>query len=124
MEEFAWALDQKFPGQGIFGAAAGLPGITPARPTFISLDNEPDLWNSTHEEVQGSTNSSSDNHIAKTVTLSKALKDQFPNVVIFGPVNYGFNGIYSWQGEAGAGVSRPLLFSGKNLPGVKAACTG
>src|SRR6202045_859309 len=106
MDEFAWALDQKFPGQGIFGAAAGLPGITPARPTFISLDNEPDLWNSTHEEVQGSTNSSSDNHIAKTVTLSKALKDQFPNVVIFGPVNYGFNGIYSWQGEAGGGTPR------------------
>src|SRR5216684_1362603 len=79
MDEFAWALDQKFPGQGIFGAAAGLPGITPALPTFISLDNEPDLWNSTHEEVQGSTNISSSNYIAKTVTLSEALKDHFPN---------------------------------------------
>ncbi|HXN96160.1 MAG TPA: glycoside hydrolase family 44 protein, partial [Candidatus Acidoferrales bacterium] len=123
MDEFAWALDQKFPGQGIFGAAAGLPGITPARPTFISLDNEPDLWNSTHEEVQGSTNSSSDNHIAKTVTLSKALKDQFPNVVIFGPVNYGFNGIYSWQGEAGAGFSSTFWFADKYLAGIKAAST-
>jgi hypothetical protein len=123
MDEFAWALDQKFPGQGIFGAAAGLPGTTPARPTFISLDNEPDLWNSTHEEVQGSTNTSSDNHIAKTVTLSKALKDQFPNVVIFGPVNYGFNGIYSWQGEAGAGFSSTFWFADKYLAGIKAAST-
>ena len=42
MDEFAWALDQKLP--GIFGAS-------PAHPTFISLDNEPDLWASTHEEV-------------------------------------------------------------------------
>ena len=41
MDEFAWALDQKFSGQGIFGAS-------PTHPTFISLDNEPDLWNSTH----------------------------------------------------------------------------
>jgi hypothetical protein len=123
MDEFAWALDQKFPGQGIFGAAAGLPGITPAHPTFVSLDNEPDLWNSTHEEVQGSTNTSSDNYIAKTVTLSKALKDQFPNVVIFGPVNYGFNGIYSWQGEAGAGFSSSFWFADKYLAGIKTAST-
>jgi hypothetical protein len=123
MDEFAWALDQKFPGQGIFGAAAGLPGITPAHPTFISLDNEPDLWNSTHEEVQGSANISSDNYIVKTVTLSKALKDQFPNVVIFGPVNYGFNGIYSWQGEAGAGFSSSLWFADKYLAGIKTAST-
>src|SRR6266480_1005496 len=121
MDEFAWALDQKFPGQGIFGAAAGLPGITPALPTFISLDNEPDLWNSTHEEVQGSANTSSDNYIAKAVTLSKALKDQFPNVVIFGPVNYGFNGIYSWQGEAGAGFSSNFWFADKYLAGIKTA---
>jgi hypothetical protein len=123
MDEFAWALDQKFPGQGIFGAAAGLPGITPAHPTFISLDNEPDLWNSTHEEVQGSTNISSDNYIAKTATLSKALKDQFPNVVIFGPVNYGFNGIYSWQGEASAGFSSSFWFADKYLAGIKTAST-
>ena len=123
MDEFAWALDQKFPGQGIFGAAAGLPGITPAHPTFISLDNEPDLWNSTHEEVQGSANTSSDNYIAKTVTLSKALKDQSPNVVIFGPVNYGFNGIYSWQGEASAGFSSSFWFADKYLAGIKAAST-
>jgi hypothetical protein len=123
MDEFAWALDQKFPGQGIFGAAAGHPGTTPAHPTFISLDNEPDLWNSTHEEVQGSTNTSSDNHIAKTVTLSEALKDQFPNVVIFGPVNYGFNGIYSWQGEAGAGFSSTFWFADKYLAGIKTAST-
>ena len=121
MDEFAWALDQKFPGQGIFGAAAGLPEITPAHPTFISLDNEPDLWNSTHEEVQGSANTSSDNYIAKAVTLSKALKDQFPNVVIFGPVNYGFNGIYSWQGEASAGFSSSFWFADKYLAGTKTA---
>ena len=93
MDEFAWALDQKFSGQGIFGAS-------PAHPTFIDLDNEPDLWNSTHQEVQGSTNISSSNFIATTVTLAEALKDQFPHAVIFGPVNYGFEGIYSWQGDS------------------------
>ncbi len=49
MDEFAWALDQKFASQDIFGATA-------THPVFISLDNEPDLWNSTHQEIQGATN--------------------------------------------------------------------
>jgi fibronectin type 3 domain-containing protein len=125
MDEFAWALDKKFSGQGIFGAAAGLPAITPALPTFISLDNEPDLWYATHEEVQGSTNISPDNYISKTITLAKALKDQFPNLVIFGPVNYGFNGIYSWQGDPSLGPTPngANWFADKYLAGIKAGST-
>jgi hypothetical protein len=119
MDEFAWALDQKFSGQGIFGAS-------PTHPTFISLDNEPDVWNSTHAEVQGSTNISSSNYIAKTVTLTEALKDQFPNAVIFGPVNYGFEGIYSWQGDATLSPTPngANWFADKYLTGVKTASTG
>jgi hypothetical protein len=41
-------------------------------------------------------------YITKTINLAKALKDQFPNLVIFGPVHYGFEGIYNWQGELSA----------------------
>jgi hypothetical protein len=118
MDEFAWALDQKFSGQGIFGAS-------PTHPTFIDLDNEPDLWNSTHAEVQGSTNISSSNFITNTVTLAEALKDQFPNAVIFGPVNYGFEGIYSWQGDPTLSPtpSGTNWFADKYLAGIKTAST-
>jgi fibronectin type 3 domain-containing protein len=118
MDEFAWALDQKFSGQGIFGAS-------PTHPTFIDLDNEPDLWNSTHAEVQGSTNISSSNFIANTVTLAEALKDQFPNAMIFGPVNYGFEGIYSWQGDPTLSPtpSGANWFADKYMAGIKTAST-
>jgi hypothetical protein len=118
MDEFAWALDQKFSGMGIFGAS-------PTHPTFVSLDNEPDLWSSTHEEVQGSTNISSTNFITKSVTLSEALKDQFPNLVIFGPVDYGFGGIYSWQGDPSLNPtpSGANWFADKYLAGIKAGST-
>ena len=102
MDEFAWNLDQLFLGQNIFGSGA-------AQATFISLDNEPDLWNSTHAEIQGSTNVSTATFITKTVGLSRALKGlsknaqtpagHFSNLVIFGSVNYGFEGIYSWQSD-------------------------
>src|SRR5438105_9565010 len=116
MDEFAWALDQRFTGMGIFGAS-------PTHATFISLDNEPDLWNTTHLEVQGSTNISSTNFITKSVTLSEALKDQFSNLVIFGPVNYGFNGIYSWQGDPSLSPTPngTNWFADKYLAGIKTA---
>jgi hypothetical protein len=114
MDEFLWAMDQKFTGLGIFGQS-------PAIPTFVSLDNEPELWNTTHLEVQGSTPVSSDDYIAKTITLTEALKDQFPDVQIFGPVHYGFEGIYNWQGELPATPDGTNWFPDKYLPAIQAA---
>ncbi|HXZ11286.1 MAG TPA: glycoside hydrolase family 44 protein [Candidatus Sulfotelmatobacter sp.] len=114
MDEFVWALDQKFSGMGIFGTS-------PAHPTFVSLDNEPELWNSTHLEVQGPNPVTSDNYIAKTITLTEALKDQFPDMVIFGPVHYGFQGIYNWQGELSATPGGANWFPDKYLAAISAA---
>jgi len=116
MDEFLWALDQKFSGMGIFGA-------NPTHPTFVELDNEPELWNSTHQEIQGSTAVTSDNYINKTITLTKALKDQFPDLLVFGPVHYGFEGIYNWQGELSATPSGTNWFPDKYLPALKTAST-
>ena len=112
MDEFVWALDQKLP--GIFG-------VSPIYPTFLSLDNEPELWSSTHLEVQGQNAVTSDNYITKTINLSRAIKDQFPNVVIFGPVHYGFQGIYNWQGELSATPSGANWFPDKYLQALKTA---
>ena len=114
MDEFVWALDQKFSGKNIFGA-------NPSLPTFVDLDNEPELWNSTHLEVQGPNPVTSDAYIAKTITLTEALKTQFPDMVIFGPVHYGFQGIYNWQGELSATPSGKNWFPDKYLTAISAA---
>src|SRR5580698_564717 len=114
MDEFVWALDQKFSGQGIFGA-------NPAHPTFVSLDNEPELWNTTHLEIQGPNPVTSDAYIAKTITMTEALKTQFPNMIIFGPVHYGFQGIYNWQGELSATPSGANWFPDKYLTALSTA---
>ena len=116
MDEFLWTLDQKFSGMGIFEA-------NPNHPTFVELDNEPELWNTTHLEVQGHNPVTSDNYISKTITLSKALKDQFPNVVIFGPTHYGFEGIYNWQGELSATPTGANWFPDKYLPAIRSSST-
>jgi Glycoside hydrolase family 44 len=87
----------------------------------VQLDNEPELWNSTHLEVQGPNPVTSDNYIAKTISLTQSLKDQFPDVLIFGPVHYGFEGIYNWQGELSATPTGNNWFPDKYLPAIKTA---
>ncbi len=115
MDEFVWAMDRKFAGQNIFESHPS------THPVFIQLDNEPELWNTTHLEVQGSKPVASDAYIAKSLALAKAIKAQFPSALVFGPVHYGFNGIYSWQGELGATPDGGNWFPDKYLPALKAA---
>ena len=110
MDELVWALDQKLP--GIFGT-------NPAHPAFLSLDNEPELWNSTHLEIQGPPRLPPTTTSPKRSHLTKAIKDQFPNMVIFGPVHYGFQGIYNWQGELSATPSGANWFPDKYLQALK-----
>lgn len=117
MDEYVWAVDQKFKGQNIFGAQPA------TQPVFISLDNEPELWNSTHLEVQGKAPITSDSYIARTVSLATALKKQFPDAVIFGPAHYGFMGIYSWNGELSASASGNNWFTDKYLGALQKAAT-
>ena len=114
MDEFVWALDEKFSGMNVFGT-------NPTHPTFVSLDNEPELWNSTHLEVQGPNPATSNDYIAKTITLTEALKNQFPNMIVFGPVHYGFQGIYNWQGELNATPNGANWFPDKYLTAISAA---
>jgi hypothetical protein len=90
---------------------------------FVSLDNEPELWNSTHLEIQGKTRITTDSYIAKTISLATAIKKQFPELVIFGPVHYGFMGLYSWNGEMSATPSGSNWFADKYLTALKAAST-
>jgi fibronectin type 3 domain-containing protein len=115
MDEFVWAVNQKFAGQNIFGTAPAGPRV------FVQLDNEPELWHATHLETQGPTQVTSDAYITKTINLTNALKDQFPNLVIFGPAHYGVFGLYSWNGEIAATPSGGNWFPDKYLTAIKAA---
>jgi hypothetical protein len=89
-DEFVWAMNQLSTTQELYNG-------TTATPAFVDLDNEPDLWNSTHLEVQGPTEITPAAYIAKTLSVAEALKTQFPNLKIFGPSHYGFLGVYNWQ---------------------------
>ncbi len=115
MDEFIWALDRKFAGQNIFGTQPSTQHV------FADLDNEPELWKMTHLEVQGPTAISSDDFIARTIALATALKKQFPDVVIFGPGNYGFMGLYNWNNEISTSWPASNWFADKYMTAMKSA---
>lgn len=117
MDEFVWAMDRKFAGQNIFGAKPA------TKPVFISLDNEPELWNQTHLEIQGPKNIGSDDYIARTRSIATALKKQFPDVVIFGPAHFGFMGMYNWLNELKTTPNGSDWFTDRYLKAMKAAST-
>ncbi|MFO1501044.1 MAG: glycoside hydrolase family 44 protein [Verrucomicrobiota bacterium] len=109
VDEFIWALRGKFPGD-IYS--------DPATPTFVSLDNEPDLWGYTHREVQKSP-IGPDEYLGKTIALATALKRVDPALVLFGPAHYGFAGIQSFQEQPGFSLTQ--WFTDKYLSALRTA---
>lgn len=71
-------------------------------PIFLTLDNEPDLWGSTHEEIMPKVDGKSavltyDDLIDRTIAYTRAIKDVAPQATIFGP------GTATWAGAATLG---------------------
>jgi autotransporter-associated beta strand protein len=73
----------------------------PNRPIFFALDNEPDLWSSTHAEVHPNPATYAE-MVQKTIDYSKAIKNVIPSAQVFGPVNYGWYGMTRLQGAPDA----------------------
>ena len=91
-DEFVWWLNQTFP------AAKS----DPTRPIFYQLDNEPDLWHGTHEEVRSKVGGRAnlltyDDLVKRTIDYSAAIKDVAPGGVTFG------GGFGTWSGAMNLG---------------------
>jgi len=99
-DEYIHFLDQAY--AGAFAAANN--------PIMINLDNEPDLWQSTHARLRGDTNPNTQSGttatyaemIQRTVDYAGAAKAVNPAAQIFGPVNYGWQGMIRFQDAADA----------------------
>ncbi|HUQ12587.1 MAG TPA: glycoside hydrolase family 44 protein [Steroidobacteraceae bacterium] len=101
-DEYVHFLDQTY--AGAFAAAGN--------PIFLSMDNEPDLWHTTHARLRGDavnppatqhgTNVTYAEIVQRTRDYANAAKDVNPAVTIFGPVNYGWQGYIRLQDAADA----------------------
>lgn len=72
-------------------------------PLHLMLDNEPDLWSSTHAEIQRSA-LTYDAMKTQSIEFAAAIKKAVPTALIFGPVSYGWNGFVSLQNAPDAGT--------------------
>lgn len=85
-DEFVYWLDQEFP---------GALSDTDA-PIFLSMDNEPALWASTHEEIHPEPVTYAE-MVEKTTALSTAIKEVVPDATVLGFVGYGWAAFDSLQ---------------------------
>lgn len=85
---------------------AWLEGIFPRLPNsptalFYCLDNEPDLWASTHPRIHPEATQYSE-MFTRTRQYAAAIKDVVPTALVFGPVSYGWYGYVRLQGAPDA----------------------
>ncbi len=66
------------------------------KPIFFSLDNEPDLWASTHKAVHPDPLTYAE-IVKRTIDYASAIKDVSPKSLVFGPVSYGWQGYVDLQ---------------------------
>ncbi|MBL0211757.1 MAG: heparinase II/III family protein [Holophagaceae bacterium] len=97
-DEFVHWLDTKFP----------TAKTDPDKPIFYMLDNEPDLWNSTHLEIQRAA-LRYDQFLPLSIASAGSVKDQIPQALVFGPVSYGWNGFVNLQNAPDAGAHGDFL---------------
>jgi hypothetical protein len=98
-----------------------LPGHhgTPTQNFFYCLDNEPDLWASTHPRIHPNP-VTYDEELSLSVEFAGAVKDVAPQAFVLGPVSYGWNGYVTLQDAPDAGGRDFLEFY---LDGMKTADT-
>ena len=85
-DEFVHWLESQFPSAQ----------TDPARRIFYMLDNEPDLWSSTHSEIHPSPATYAE-LVQKNVDFATGIKSVAPNAIVFGPVDYGWAGYANLQ---------------------------
>jgi hypothetical protein len=90
-DEFVAWLEQQFPGAQ----------TDATRRIFYMLDNEPDLWSSTHSEIfpKPLTYAAL---VQKSSDFAQAIKAAAPDALVFGPASYGWQGYVNLQGAPDA----------------------
>jgi hypothetical protein len=85
-DEFVHWLESQFPNAQ----------TDPKRRIFYMLDNEPDLWSSTHSEIHPSAVTYAE-LVQKSTDFATGIKKAAPDALVFGPVDYGWEGYLTLQ---------------------------
>jgi hypothetical protein len=87
---------------------AWLKRAVPGAPIMFSLDNEPDLWDSTHSEVHPRPTTYTE-ILDDDVRYAQAIHAVDPTALVTGPVSYGYEGYLTLQNAPDARVDGNFL---------------
>jgi hypothetical protein len=73
-----------------------LKKAVPGADVLFSLDNEPDLWDSTHPEVHPKPVTYAE-LLSRDLSYARAIKKVWPTALVTGPVSYGWEGYETLQ---------------------------
>lgn len=76
-------------------------------PLWYALDNEPDIWQSTHARIRPK-NATYAEIIANNIAFASGIKSVAPRTLVFGPASYGWQGFRRFQ-DASDGRGRDFL---------------
>ncbi len=80
----------------------------PNQPLAFDLDNEPDLWDSTHQEVHPQQTTYAE-LLQKSVAYATMIKSVDPNALVYGPASYGWNGYTTLQNATDSSANGNFL---------------
>ncbi len=80
----------------------------PSANVIFQLDNEPDLWSGTHAEVHPNPVTYAE-LLQRTITYASAIKAVWPSAKVYGPVNYGYEGMVNLQNASDSGANGNFL---------------
>lgn len=86
-------------------------GLDSTRFRYWNMDNEPDGWSGTHDDVVPALTGhkvTSEEFVQKWVAVAKAVRQKFPGVRLVGPASMTEWQWYTWEGEL------PVKYKGKN----------
>jgi autotransporter-associated beta strand protein len=78
------------------------------QPLAIDLDNEPDLWDSTHQEVHPAQTTYAE-LLSDSIAYATMIKSVDPNALVYGPVSYGWEGFETLQNAPDAAADGNFL---------------
>ena len=102
-----WPADSTVGILGHWFNAGGL-GLDPQRFQYWNMDNEPDLWGSTHNDVVKSP-IPLDTFIARHVAVAIKAREAFPDIRMVGPVFS--NDWYWWNWNGGGVIDSNVLYN-------------
>ena len=90
-----WPADSTAGIIGHWFGSKGL-GLNPSNFRYWNMDNEPDCWNSTHDDIV-STNLTAENYMQKYFAVAKVARANYPDIKLVGPASASEWQWYAWN---------------------------